>query len=219
MEFVEFIVELSDHLLDVMRLLFLIKLVNDSLLDISLSIALDDCASRTNDLLLSDLGRDRVLSQDGLDTCIFIVLEHVDVSVVNIVHCSFVNLRHGSDSKWPFGSIAVNAWVRECVSCIVVLIGLNHLLWHLAYVDDLIRVIGLTFAVECIYSSTTHLLLPDWFHEWCRGSRWVFQVVNHRLTLSFHSMFDLDVGILQSVRSVSVVEHILLDIVLVQFVE
>lgn len=118
---VEFVVELGDHLLDVMRLLFLIELVDDGLFDVPLGVALDDCASRTDDLLFSDLRRDGVLSQDGFDARVFIMLEHVDVTIVNIIDCSFIDLGHGSDSKWPFGGISVNAGVGECVSCIVVL--------------------------------------------------------------------------------------------------
>ena len=101
-KFVEFIVELSNHLLDVMRLLFLIQLADNSLLDVSLSVALDDRASGADDLLFPDLRRNGVLSQDGFDTRIFIMLEHVDVSIVNIIDCSFINLGHRPDSKWPF---------------------------------------------------------------------------------------------------------------------
>ena len=97
--------------------------------------------------------------------------------------------------------------------------GMHHMLGHLTYIDNLIRVVGLTFAVESIGSSATHLLLPDGFNEWCRGSSWIFQVVNHRLTLSFDSVLNLTVGILKTIGSVSIVEHIFLDIVYVLLVE
>ena len=93
------------------------------------------------------------------------------------------------------------------------------MLRHLTYINNLIRVVGLTFAVECVDTSATHLLLPDWFNEWRRGSSWIFQVVNHRLTLSFGSVLNLTVGILKSVRSVSIVEHVFLYIVNVRLVE
>jgi len=63
---------------------------------------LNDRASGANDLLFPDLRRNGVLSQDGFDTRIFIMLEHVDVSIVNIIDCSFINLGHRPDSKWPF---------------------------------------------------------------------------------------------------------------------
>ena len=221
-KFVEFVVELGDHLLDVMRLLFLVQLVDNSLLDVSLSVALDDRASGADHLLLPDLRGDGVLSQDGFDARIFIMLEHVDVSIVNIVDGSFVDLGHGPDSKWPFGGIVVDAWVGECVRRLVVLrnIGrLDHMLRHLAYIDDLIGVVGLTFAVECIDSSATHLLLPHGLNEWRRGGSRIFQVVNHRLTLSFRGVLDLTVRILKAVRSASVVQHIFLDIVDMLFVE
>lgn len=85
-----------------MGLLLLIKLVDNSLLDVALSVALDDGASGTDDLLLPDLRRDGVLSQDGFDARIFVMLEHVDVSIVDIVDCAFIDLGHRPDSKWPF---------------------------------------------------------------------------------------------------------------------
>lgn len=93
------------------------------------------------------------------------------------------------------------------------------MLRHLAYIDDLIRVVGLALAVESIDSSATHLLLPDGFNEWGRGGSWIFQVVNHRLTLAFDGLLDLSVGVLKAARSVGVVEHILLYVVHVLFVE
>ena len=82
---IKFIVKFSDHVLDVLGFFLLVKLINDSLLDISLSVPWQHSPLWSNNKLSSNLGRERLFFHYLVDRGIFILLKHVNVSVVNVV--------------------------------------------------------------------------------------------------------------------------------------
>lgn len=85
MQLVKLVVELSNHLLNVLRLLLLVELVDHSLLQVHLSEA-HDLALRAYVQLLLDLLHDDWLAHYRLDVRVLVHLQHADVPVVDVVY-------------------------------------------------------------------------------------------------------------------------------------
>ena len=85
-ELIELVIELCDHLLDVLGLFLLIKLVNHSLFDFTLT---DRDASL---LVVSQSVGDGLLSEDLFYWRVFVLLQQVDISIIPIVYQVLVQL-------------------------------------------------------------------------------------------------------------------------------
>ena len=75
MKLIELIVELGNHLLDVLSLLFSVESLNDNFLNIALTITLYDVSIRSKNKLSFDLASNRLLKQYLIDCSISINLQ------------------------------------------------------------------------------------------------------------------------------------------------
>ena len=86
MQFIKLVIKLSDHLLDVLGLFLLIKFVDNSLLDFSLT----DRDSRS--LVLLESNSYRLLPQNLLNRSVLVLLQEVDIAIIHIVDDLLIHL-------------------------------------------------------------------------------------------------------------------------------
>lgn len=78
-------------MLDILSLFLLVELVDDSLLNISFSESRQNCALRAHHQLGGNLRCKGLFFHDLVDWGIFVLLEHIDVSVVDVVDNMIIN--------------------------------------------------------------------------------------------------------------------------------
>lgn len=160
MKLIKFIIELSNHLLDVLSFFFLVELINDSLLDVFLCIAWDNGSVRSCDQLTSYLRRQWLLRKDQIDWCIFILLQHINVPVVNVINSLFINFIETTSwthSKWCWSAINVHVlplninWVTLWLNHLTILA--NHWGHLLNWLWLVLPVVHFTLTIESINTS------------------------------------------------------------------
>lgn len=167
MEVIEFVVKFSDHLLDVLSLLLLIQLVDDGLFDILLSVSIQNVTIRSNDELGGYLRSNWFLFHDLVNRCVFVVLEHLDVPVIDVIDNVVIDFAQASNrahTKWSRSTLHILSQSVLSLNIKRVSVWLNELLILRDYwrdVDWLLRLIlqsYLTLAIVRLNTSSNHWL-------------------------------------------------------------
>lgn len=167
MEVIEFVVKFGDHLLDVLGLLLLIQLVDDGLFDILLSVSIQNVAIRTDHELGGYLRSNWFLFHYLVNRCVFVMLEHLDVPVVDVIDdvvIDFAQASYRTHTKWSRSALHIFGQSILTLDIKRVSIWLNELLilrddW--GDVDWLLRLIllsYLTLAIVRLNASSNHRL-------------------------------------------------------------
>ena len=102
MQLVKLVVELGNHLLDVLRFFLGVEPLDNNFLNIALTITLDDLTVRTKHELSLDLARDRLLREDLINGRIAVDLEQLDEPIINVVGYLWIDqlTRSRFDGSW-----------------------------------------------------------------------------------------------------------------------